>query len=185
MHLLDHIENHIGIIDEGWKLQPSLSGIRVVSISGKPSNKVVTFITLGLSEHILPMPDGREVREELIFSSYEDSPKEMIVSFLLTFSNFIVTKHQALLRGDVVGPSDSIIPGISLCAVYSSIPVIYDDTFATFTETVPPTIFVWLIPIYKEEAEFIGINGWSQFEDILEAKDPDLFDLKRERIVGL
>ncbi len=42
---------------------------------------------------------------------------------------------------------------------------------------------VWLIPITAREAEFIKLEGWSRFEDILVEKNPDFGDLNRASVV--
>jgi len=75
------------------------------------------------------------------------------------------------------------MPDVSLNAIYAAIPVVFDEGFATYSDTSPPTIFVWLIPLHGTEAKFVKKNGWSQFEDILEAKDPDLWDLNRDPVL--
>ena len=62
-------------------------------------------------------------------------------------------------------------------------PVLYDDDFATYGGTEPPTVFVWLIPILAVEAEFVNDRGWSRFEDVLEEMNPDFGDLERRPVV--
>jgi succinate dehydrogenase flavin-adding protein (antitoxin of CptAB toxin-antitoxin module) len=39
------------------------------------------------------------------------------------------------------------------------------------------------VPISTEEADIVRTHGWSEFEDLLEAQDPDLFDLNRPSVV--
>jgi hypothetical protein len=179
MSLIEHIENVLGRIEEGWGLTDSPSGIRVVAVRHQPIHGAVTYLTIGLSDHVLPMNPTRDVRQELVFSAHESFPRGPISSFLLTFSEFVASKHRALLRGDVVGPADSIIPGVRLNSVYSAIPMTFPERLATFDGTIPPTVLVWLIPLHEKEAEFAKSQGWNRFEDLLEEKDPDLLDLNR------
>jgi hypothetical protein len=169
-------------MDFGWTLPESSNGVQVVRFRGRPVATASTCVTIGLSRHILQMPGGREVRQELAFTAYDHFNAEGIASFLLTFSDHIVKKHAALLRGQVVGPSDPIISGISLNAVYVAIPVLFDDSFATFDNTSPPTVFVWALPLHTSEANYVRYNGWNALEDLLEEKDPDLLDLNRQPI---
>jgi hypothetical protein len=180
MSLINHVEYFLGAIDDAWQ---SESGIKVAHFRDKPVDGVATYVTLGLSHHVLPMHGERTVREELVFSAYEKYPRAQIASFLLTFCDFVLSKHKALLRSNVIGPSDPIMPDVSLNAIYAAIPVVFDEGFATYSDTSPPTIFVWLIPLHGTEAKFVKKNGWSQFEDILEAKDPDLWDLNRDPVL--
>lgn len=179
MSLINHIETFLGTIDEGWKLTESPSGIKVVRFRNKPCADAVTYVTVGLSNQVLPMSKGRDVREELVFSTYEKFPSGPIASFLLTFGDYLLSQHQALLRGDVVGPSDPIVPNVYLNAIYAAMPVMFEPEFATYAGTDPPTVLVWLVPLHGIEAAFVKSNGWSRFEDLLEIKDSDLLDLNR------
>ena len=42
---------------------------------------------------------------------------------------------------------------------------------------------VWLVPIHSSEHEFVRRHGWSAFEELLQERDPDLFDPLRPSIV--
>jgi hypothetical protein len=181
--LVEHIESHLGKMDFGWTLQQSLSNVQVACFHDRPVVRASTYVTIGLSHHILRMPGNREVRQELVFTVYDSFDAEKIASFLLTFSDYIITKREALLRGQVVGPTEPIVPGIKMNAVYAAIPVLFDDSFATFDGTSPPTVFVWLLPLHASEASYVQDNGWNKFEDLLEEKDPKLLDLNRQSVV--
>jgi antitoxin YqcF len=182
-NIADHLESFLGSIDYGWKDNDSENAISVARFRNQPVDGMSTYVTLGLSHHVLSMPNKREVRQELVFSTFDTVPRDDIVSFLLSFSDFILTKHEALLRGQVIGPADPIISGSSMNAVYASMPVIFDDEFATFEGTSPSTVFVWLIPIFENEAKYIQEYGWEVFEDVLEQQDPDLWDVVRKPVV--
>jgi hypothetical protein len=153
----------------------------VVRFPDRPEPGVVTYSTLGLSKQALAMPGGREVRQELVFAAHDRYPADAIASFLLSFAEYIRSRR-ALLRGDVVGPADPIIPGAPMTAVYASLPVVWPDGFATDRASTPPTVLVWLIPLRSEEAAQVKTGGWNAFEDRLEASDPDLFDLDRPAV---
>jgi hypothetical protein len=181
--LIDHLESFLGPIDGAWQSTELSSTIRVAAFHQKPFDTADTYVTLGLSDEILPSGLGRDIRQELVFATYESFPKVAISSFLLTFAEYILSKRRALLRGDIVGPSEPIIPGVPLNAVYSTIPVIFSEGFATFGGTLPPTVLVWLLPLHGVEAEFVKRNGWNEFEEMLEAKDIDLLDLNRKSIL--
>jgi hypothetical protein len=183
MSLVHHVETFLGPIDKGWKLNDSSTGIQVVGFYDKPFEGATTYVTIGFSQHVLPMPNGRSVREELVVSAYKEYAAGAIASFLLTFCDHILSKHQALLRGDVIGPSGPIIPTVPVNAVYSAMPVLFDSGFATYTGTTPPTVLVWLIPIHAVEASFVRSDGWNKFEDMLEINNPDLLDLERKPII--
>ncbi|WP_343575833.1 suppressor of fused domain protein [Pseudomonas sp.] len=185
MNLISHIENTLGKVDQGWTVKSGRGSVQVLCFKNKPYDGVVTYVTLGLSDTALSMPKGREVRQELVFTAYEGFSAEEIASFMLSFCDYILARKQALLRGDVIGPSASLIPGVAVNSVYASIPVIFDDAFATYNGSFPHTVMVWLVPLLEDEAEFVKANGWGCFEDILERKDPDLMELNRVSIVAL
>jgi len=142
-----------------------------------------TFATVGLSDNPLKLLDGRLIRQELIFSVHDVYPADAVASFLLTFSEFVRSQSRALARGDVIGPSASLIPDVAASAVYTCPPVIFPTGLDFYTESSPPTIVVWLVPLVGGEAvaaKKISNNG---FEDIFEDKNPDLLDLNRVALV--
>lgn len=97
--------------------------------------------------------------------------------------DFIIKDHCALLRGQVIRLQRDAIEKLGYEALYCAIPTFMDDDFITFNGSEPKTVMVWIIPIHKREADFIDVNGWDKFEDILEEVDPDLFSLEREPVV--
>lgn len=183
MNIIDHLEKNLGEIEQGWSLTGKHSNIQAVSFRNQPFVGSVTYATIGLSNFILPMLGGRTVRQELIFSTYLEYPSDDVSSFILTFGNFIKDKNQALLRGDVVGPSSPIIAGVKVNAIYASHPVIFNDDLNVFRLSEPPTVIIWLLPLHSSEALFVKSAGWENFEDILEINNPDLLDLKRNPLI--
>lgn len=179
MTLISHIEHMLGQLDQAWSFTNGSSPVQIARFRNQPFEGVVTYVTLGLSNVLLSMPQGREVRQELVFTSYETFSSEEIASFMLSFCDYILVRNQALLRGDVIGPSTPLISSVAVNSVYASIPVIFDEDFSTYKGSSPHTVMVWLIPLLKEEAEFVKSNGWSKFEDLLERLDPDLMELNR------
>lgn len=183
MSIVEHLEAHLGTIAGGWSRKSETQSLQVVRFADRPDPSVSTFATLGLSRHVLAMPREREVRQELLFAAHDRYPADRIASFLLSFAEYVGDRHRALLRGDVVGPADPLIPGVAATAVYASLPVVYPDGLATFRGSEPPTVLVWLIPLLPDEAPWVKAHGWSAFEDRLEAAEPDLFDLDRPPVV--
>jgi hypothetical protein len=182
--LIEHLESHLGPLEGGWRQTDSGDGgVRVVSFADQPYAGVRTYVTLGLSRRPLPMPRHREVRQEIVFVAGDRHPAEQAASFLLTFAEHVRGQKRALLRGDVVGPGPRLIPGVALNAVYAAIPVLHDESFATFSGSEPPTVFVWAVPLHAAEAKLVRRIGWEEFEDLLESRDPDLADLDRASLV--
>lgn len=184
MNIIDHVEHYLGQMDHGWKPTGSPEGVSVSRFCDQPVEGMSTFVTFGLSSHRLSMSDKREVRQELISTNIKSVSSDGPVSFLLNVADSILFNHEALLRGQVIEPGRSIFTDSPMNAVYVSIPVLFDEGLYTFKETSPPTVLAWLIPIYANEAKYIKEHGWDNFEDILERKDPDLWDLERPPVVS-
>jgi hypothetical protein len=60
-----------------------------------------------------------------------------------------------------------LIPGVKASSIYSSIPVVFDDSLATHRGSEPATVIVWLVPLVGAEPDFIRHAGWERFEDEL------------------
>ncbi len=120
---------------------------------------------------------------ELVFSVDKSYSGEEIASFLRSFAHWIIDRGEAILRGQVIGPSSPIIPGHSLNSVYASTPNVYPKEFASYDDSEPPVVFAWVIPVYESEARYVIINRWSKFEDMLKEEGPNLWSLERQPVV--
>lgn len=182
MSIIEHMEKHLGTIAEGYEAD-SEGAVSVLRFENIPEKEVVTYTTLGLSEHVLKVSEFKSVRQELIFSAYREYSSDDIVSFLISFSDYICIKHDALLRGEVIGPSSSIVKGTNMNSIYASIPVLYRNDLRTYYGSDPATVFVWLIPLTDQESMYVKDRGWEDFEDALENSEVDLWDLNRPSLV--
>ncbi|MDO3529684.1 suppressor of fused domain protein [Ralstonia pseudosolanacearum] len=185
MTLIEHLEQYLGPLAEGWtdsNPQAKNKNIRIVRFRDVPYEGTSTFATLGLSDRIVDLGDGRTVRQELLFAVHDCYPAEQVASFLLTFAGFVQSRQGALLRGDVIGPSAPLIPGVAANALYASIPAIFPEEIGTYSMSSPPTVLIWLIPLVGEDSVLVKSRGWSEFEDMLEAENPDLLDLNRSSL---
>jgi hypothetical protein len=180
--LSEHIEKYLGVIDWGWSFKDEVGGVQVVKVLNCPVPSVTAYSTLGMSWTELPMINGRLVRQELIFAAYETYTPSQIASFLLTLSSYVLSMRRALLRGNVVGPHQPLIPGVGVTSVYCTMPMMFDAKLSTFSASDPATVFVWLVPITRAESEFIRLKGWNKFEDILEKEQPDVWNLDRASV---
>lgn len=183
MNIIEHAENFLGKISQGWKEKSSSDGLKVVCFKNAPFEAIDTFMTAGLSRHELRISEEKKVRQELIFPISGAGLSEIVVSLMLLICELILIEHDAVLRGRVIRLPWDEAKKLGFDAVYCAIPVFMDDEFATFFGTQPPTVIVWVIPIYKSEADYVDVNGWSKFEDLLEEVDVDLFSLGRKPII--
>ena len=184
-NIIEHVESYLGKIDQGWNAPlESKNHFSIARFCDQPVEGMSTYMTLGLNHHILSMTEEREVRQELVFSAFVPDPSNEIVFFMLRFADLVLSKHEALLRGQVIGPGKSLFSNSAMNAIYISMPVIFEEGFNTFEGSSPPTVLVWLVPIFADEARYVEKYGWGKFEDILEQKDPDLWDIERQSVIA-
>lgn len=178
MELIEHIETYLGQIDKGWSLRFKSRDIQVVKILNCPSLGVSSYVTLGMSAFELDLPKGI-VRQELIFSVYNRYSEEDTASFLLTFCESILQSSKGLLRGEVIGPGDSLISDVKSNSLYVSIPVVFDEGVQVCSDNSNNVVFVWVMPLQEKEADYVKNSGWNLFEDNLSQVHTDFWDLDR------
>lgn len=184
MTLIEHLEKNLGPIAEGWKADSAVGDVlQVVRFADQPFKGGSTFSTIGLSEFKVLLPKGQHCRQEFIFAAWDTYPAAQVASFLLTFAAYVRDQQRPLLRGDVVGPSVPLMPGVAASSIYATGPVIFPETLARYDGHSDPTVFVWLVPLMEQESMSIKKQGWNHFEDALESANPDLLDLNRSSIL--
>lgn len=183
-HIDRHLERHLGPIERGWAPLDGPAGVQVCLFTNQPVTDVVSYSTLGLSRHVLAMPRGREVRQELLLAVGSRFADEDLSKLLMHVADSIVGEHRALLRGEVVPLGHPILRGSRCSNLYVSLPVVFPEGLATCEETQPATVFAWLVPISDTEATVVRERGWEHFEDALEREDLDLFDLDRDLLIS-
>jgi len=103
-----------------------------------------------------------------------------IPSLLQQMGSEALKKGVAYLRGDVIGPRGPLFNGSSLQAVYVTMPVYYPESFAVYKEPDGSSkVIAWLVPITLAEVEYIRRHGWSEFENLLAQRNPDLLNPRR------
>lgn len=184
------MEKYLGEIKNisGFVLKEPFDELLILSFNS-PVEGVRTYSTLGLSKIDLYYEKEGErfpLKEEIMFGTkHTEGDDESIYQRMLTaVVEFSFQKNRRILkRGDIININDDIVIGTKMSAFYVCNPVAYTDNDAlVYKESKPYTVFLWLIPIYESERLFIEKNCWNCFEELLEKKDPDLFDLQREAL---
>lgn len=183
MDIAKHIEDHLGPISWGWKEKSASDLPQVVAVKNEPWDGVTTFSSLGLSSHVLHLPSNKDVRQEFIFGDTGQLSTEFVTSLILWMCECALESQTAVSRGQTIRLPGEMTKSASFKALYCAIPVVYEDALATFAKSDPATVFVWLVPIKGPEADYVESNGWDKFEELLEERDPDLFDTARASIV--
>jgi hypothetical protein len=184
--LIEHLESHLGPIQVGWKdSDGTVWPFHVLRFSGGPLANAVTYSTLGLSDTPLPSPvSPKQVRHELLFMARPAFGDRNIPALLHQVGTEALGRGRPYLRGDVIGPRGTLMPGTAMEALYVSLPVYLPDSFATYRSPAGVAcVLAWLVPITRDEAAFVKTGGWDAFEDQLVRVDPDLLNLSRGSIV--
>lgn len=181
-NIVGHFESNLGKIERGWDIGPEGFELQMAKFPEQPVEGYATYATIGMSRHLLQMPNGAEVRQEFVFSA-RNCAGDLAAARLSEVCQTVLSSHRAVLRGEVIHLKASLLPGNCMTALYASIPVIFNENFAVFDRGDTNTVIVWMIPIYRGEADFIKERGWSEFESVLEEKDPDLCSLDRSSVV--
>ncbi|WP_282138237.1 suppressor of fused domain protein [Rossellomorea aquimaris] len=181
------MEDHLGKIEYGWSKDGNgnVLPFQVVKFNRGPFPGTVTYSSIGLSKLHLKSPvSNKIIRQELVIVSYSNFGDENIPAILQDIGLQACNNGIAFLKGEIIGPKGKIFNDSNLEALYVTMPVYFDESFHTFHEKDGnPIVNVWLVPISYKEAEFVKLNGWDKFEELLEDKDPDLINFNRKSII--
>lgn len=113
-----------------------------------------------------------------IYSGFDVSLNKEITSLMATYLDFHYFKFDCHIEVDDIlyVPNFQLISGFFFQAFYTLNPV-YLEGLLDYDK------YMWLLPIFKKEYDFICKNGSNSFQEILEEKNTDLSDLDRSSIV--
>lgn len=185
--LPEHLEEYLGPIRDGFSppVDEEHAPFQIVEFADGQLEGVHAYSTLGLSQKALRSPRSQKlIHHELLFLCRPFSESKYIAALLHQAGEEAITRDTAYLRGEVLGPRGPLFTGSNLEALYVAMPVYLPDAFAAHTEPDGRTVVIaWLVPITRNEAEFVRTFGWGKFEDLLVEKDPDLLDMGRPSLV--
>ena len=112
-----------------------------------------------------------------------DETATNVVELLQQVGLEVISSGNACGRGRVIGPRGKLFRDFELTALYSTMPVYLPDEFASVqAEHLGEVIFIWLIPIFSQEADYVRTHGANAFEERLALINPDLVDFSRASI---
>jgi hypothetical protein len=85
MTVPEHLETYLGPIKRGWAPPNDDWDIQVSLFENTPEPGVRTYATLGLSRYVLGL-GSKQVRQELVFSTWARYEAEEVASFLMTLA---------------------------------------------------------------------------------------------------
>ena len=158
-----------------------LTGITVARFNNIPDDGLTTYISIGLSGHILSQQSGQKIRQELLVTVDNEFSELPIEDVIFVVAKSTIEKHFALMRGEVIDSGGLLFPeisGVRLTSILCSYPAFFSDDFSFF-ENEETTVFVELIPITTDEAEFVHKEGWSKLFDNIDEGVIDILNLRR------
>lgn len=153
--------------------------VDILSSDNKPSNGVISYGTIGLSDVPLKWGDGEfETRIELCGAA--DSAAEF-------FPNVMASAAFNIMRSRIVCYPGSTMrdyvkeyyKGTKLPHLYFSSPFVWDELKTLALQDKKVT---WLLcfPISQSEFNFLKKEGDEKFEDLLESAEINIFDFDRK-----
>ncbi|GHA22252.1 hypothetical protein GCM10008090_35080 [Arenicella chitinivorans] len=177
--LRHHIDTFCGEEPDSLYKESSLK-VSVARFDNVPDDGLTTFISIGLSGHLLQQRSGKSIRQEILLTvdnAYADFGIEKVI---FSVAKIMLGQHKAVSRGQVLGPKGALFPeeGTNLTSLLCSYPAFFPEEFSFF-ENDETTVFVELIPTLSSEAEFIQKEGWSKFFEMIDKGRIDILNYNR------
>lgn len=175
MKVVEHLEQYIGKISRGAEIENRKYNLTISLYENVPFNGIRTYSTLGMNRYFI------DYHYEFIFVCMSRYNENEIISFLTSFSEYVIDRKKGVVRGDVISFNFNITSQTKMSSLYFSLPFYFEDDLQELILPDRNIIFPLIIPIYKEEAKLIEQKGWKKFEEFLEKNEIDnLWDLERE-----
>jgi len=182
--LLQFLESQLGQMAGGQIFEsPPGREVYVARYDNQPVTDAITYVTTGLSRHVLHQLSGPDIRLELLTCTWSSFREASLDSLLFILAQQILDRHHAPAQGEYIGPAGPVVTGSKLEAFYFMPPLYHPETLEVFSDEPPETIIVWALPVAPSEVEFIKNSGWRAFEKELHRVAPDVMDMFRDPIV--
>ncbi len=180
-NVIEHLDDTLGIQENQSIWSYKEKGFWILKYDNQPQKYSSSYITVGLGRHLLTQTSGKKIRQELMFTFWEEyaenKPEDKLASLSLDF----LDRHIPIPNHQVIPWKGGVFEKFAFSAVYCTNARHMPENFELI-EDEPNLIFAWLIPIYPEEQAFCMKYGWSNFENHINTQKPDFFSLTRERI---
>lgn len=176
MKVAEHLEQYIGKIAKGAEIENRRYNLTISLYENVPFDGIRTYSTLGMNRYFI------DHYYEFIFVCMAKYNENEIISFLTSFSEYIIDRKKGVLRGDVISFDFNMTSETEMNSLYFSLPFYFEDDLQELMLPDKSIVFPLIIPIYKEEVKLIEEKGWEKFEEFLEENEIDnSWDLKREK----
>jgi hypothetical protein len=177
--LVDHVETHLGPIVGEWDVDPAGTELpfRIVHYEGKAPPGTEIFSTLGLSDYEL---SDTGARIELIMIAPATLTAGTIPPILVSAGELPIEVGDVPNVGDTFRSIDALREVSPMDCLYVGRPLYLPPELNPFDTGDAEVLFVWLIPVYEQEADFVDAEGWEAFERLMWDLDVDPTDFTRD-----
>lgn len=182
--LLGHLEKHWGPLTGSWTSGENDQDLpfHLCLFENVPFEGANTLVTTGVSETVVSLENGTDVRQELVMCVEPPHPAFLLTAPLLFTGMHIQQNKQAVMYGDLITLPEPI-EGTDKTSLYATAPHYFPPESGIYHGTEPLTMMVWLVPVTDAETKFIVEEGFQAFENLMGEKDPDVTDLTRSSVV--
>jgi hypothetical protein len=156
--------------------------IHVLEFDGSRDREIRTYATVGLARQVFQQ-DQEPIRQELLFDCYPRYASSVWTTLVAYFAGLTSLRGRPLARFECLRLDDGLQQLTGVHSLMCWIPLNHDEAVQFIAETRPPTVPVWLMAITGAEAAMAERDGWEGLMGAIEAKQPDVLDLKRRSIV--
>lgn len=177
--LVEHLESHLGEIVGEWQVDPDGNELpfQIVHYDGKAPAGTEIFSTVGLSDYEL---SDLGARIELIMIAPLGLTSGTIPPILVAAGEMPIDADDVPQLGDTFVAIEPLREVSPMDCLYVGRPLYQPPDFNPFDNGDAQVLFLWLIPIYDIEAEFVDTEGWQAFERLMWDLDVDPTDFVRE-----
>jgi hypothetical protein len=187
--ILEHIERYLGPIQESWSSLPDgeVCPFQVVRYSGRVED-IAVFSMLGLSAAAAIAEAGGTggcLRQELLMAVPETFGKRNVPTLAQQLGMIALKRERPVARGEIVAGKNPLFPRRPFRGFYASPPcVIAEDAFEVCTREDGRKVgFLWMVPVYQREMDFVRQHGFSRLEELIIERELDLVDVDRKSAV--
>ena len=177
--LTEHVEEYLGAIVGEWDADPDGNELpfRIVHYEGKAPPGTEIFSTLGLSDYEL---SERGDRIELIMIAPDRLTAGTVPPILVAAGELPIEADEVPQVGDTFRSIEPLREVSPMDCLYVGRPLYQPPELNQFDGGDGDVLFLWLVPVYEVEADFIDAEGWQAFEQLMWDLDVDPTDFTRD-----
>jgi antitoxin YqcF len=158
---------------------PEKLSVDIMSCVDRPSQGITSYATLGLSD--FPMfQDENEFHVRLELLAACNTGVEWFPNMLASTAFYIMRTGWLCHPGAVLQNAiHQYAPDLRIQHLYFTAPFLWEDKLKTVQLDTKKVAWLLSVPITNAEYEYCKKNGDDNFEELLERKQVDIFDIKR------